>query len=79
MAEAPGAVVDGSKAMEKIDEELTCSICLSHYEDPKVLSCCHYYCRECVAGLRARVKDGKAFNCPECRKETVLPNDSPDR
>ncbi len=79
MAEAPAAGLEENLAIEKIDQELTCSICLNHFEEPKVLPCCHYYCRGCIVKLRARVKSGNAFNCQECRNETVRPGDTADR
>ncbi len=80
MAEAPAAgVLEENLAIDKIDQELTCSVCHNHFEDPKVLPCCHYFCRRCIVKLRATVKSGNAFNCPECRKKTVLPGDTTDK
>ena len=31
--------------------KLTCSICLDAYKEPKVLPCCHTFCRACLEGL----------------------------
>ena len=77
MAEAPNLYAE---SLEKLDQELTCPICLKHFEEPKVLQCCHYYCRECIVQLRARTR-GKSdyFQCPECRMEIRLPGDDPER
>ena len=34
--------------------KLTCSICLDAYKEPKVLPCCHTFCRTCLEGLVAK-------------------------
>ena len=76
MAEAPSLYTE---SLEKLDQELTCPICLKHFEEPKVLPCCHYYCRECIVQMQARTRGKDYFQCPECRKETRLPGNDPDR
>ena len=52
--------------------KLTCSICLGAYKEPKVLPCCHTFCRTCLEGLAAKT-EGK-FKCPECRTEHDIPD-----
>ena len=68
-----------AESLEKLNQELTCPICLKHFEEPKVLPCCHYYCRECIVQMQARTRGKDYFQCPECRKETRLPGNDPDR
>ena len=63
---------------EDLEQEITCAICHDHYTDPKVLSCCHYYCKECVYRLALRTGLDKPFSCPECRKDTTLPQGKVD-
>jgi len=41
-------MVDMSAALEKLKREITCSLCLDLYEDPKLLPCLHYYCQKCI-------------------------------
>jgi len=67
-----------AESLEKLDQELTCPICLKHFEEPKVLQCCHYYCLECIVQMRARTRGKDYFQCPECRKEIRLPGDDPE-
>ncbi|XP_078575536.1 tripartite motif-containing protein 3-like [Branchiostoma floridae x Branchiostoma japonicum] len=55
------------------DEFLTCPICLSLYEDPKLLPCFHTFCRKCLEGV-ANSSGGTRFKCPECRTDVVLPS-----
>lgn len=62
--------------LENLEKEITCPVCQERYCDPKMLPCLHYYCRECVRQLALR---GQPFSCPECRKETFLPHNDPDR
>ncbi len=61
------------KTLEDLEKEITCAICQEHYTDPKTLPCLHCYCKQCILKLALRVDQGKPFPCPECRKDTVLP------
>ena len=67
------------KGLEKLEEEITCPVCQEHFRDPKILPCLHYYCKECVRQLALRAEPNRPFACPECRKETVLPQNDPDQ
>ena len=73
MAEGPDPV---EKGLEELGEEITCPICHGHFQDPKILPCLHYYCKECIQQLAARKRP---FPCPECRQDTLLPQNDPDR
>ena len=61
------------KGVKDLEEEITCAICHEHYTEPKVLPCCHYYCKRCLHQLTLREGVDKPFSCPECRKDTTLP------
>ena len=76
MAEAPDPV---EKGLEELEEEITCPVCQEHFRDPKILPCLHYYCKECVRQLALRAGTNNPFACPECRRETVLPQNDPDQ
>ena len=58
------------KGVEELGEEITCAVCHEHYLDPKILPCCHYYCKRCV---RAMADRGNPFACPQCRRPAQLP------
>ena len=66
------------KGVKDLEQEITCAICHEHYTDPKVLPCCHYYCKQCIHHLALRTGIEKPFPCPECRKDTTLPEASVD-
>ena len=59
--------------LKNLKQQVTCSICLDTYTEPKTISCLHTFCCECLE-KHARVshKQGK-FRCPECQAEIDLP------
>ena len=59
--------------LKNLKEQVTCSICLDIYKDPKILPCLHTFCCECLSNhTRASHRQGK-FHCPECRAQIDLP------
>ena len=80
---------DTSGSEEKLDSEieivkvevqdLTCAVCQSTYSDPRLLSCLHSFCKQCLLKLfsKTEVHGGKGSNlcsikCPLCRNEHIL-------
>ena len=41
---------------QQLDDELTCSVCLDRYDDPKALPCLHSFCLNCIKLLPQREK-----------------------
>ena len=66
------------KVVQDLEKEIICAICHEHYTEPKVLPCCHYYCKQCIHHIAMRTGIDKPFPCPECRKDTTLPEASVD-
>ena len=63
------------EALKKLEEQLNCSICLDTYTDPKLLQCCHVYCRQCLVPLVDRDQQGQlGLSCPTCRQVTPIPD-----
>ena len=63
-----------SDALKKLEEQLTCPICLHDYTDPKTLLCLHSFCHRCLEGLPLDLQGKKLFlSCPTCRTPTELP------
>ena len=59
--------------VENLKKQLTCSICLETYTDPKIISCLHTFCCKCLEKhARKNHRQGK-FRCPECQAEIDLP------
>ena len=62
------------KVVEKVEEQLNCSICLDTYTDPKILQCFHVFCRQCLVPLGVRDQQGQlSLTCPTCRQATPIP------
>ena len=39
------------KLTKRFNEELTCSICLDRFSNPKVLPCLHSFCKTCLSDV----------------------------
>ncbi|KAM9095456.1 tripartite motif-containing protein 64-like [Sarcophilus harrisii] len=52
--------------LQKVQTDVTCSICRSYFSEPVTLHCGHSFCRECLSSCW-RVAT-RAFSCPECRQ-----------
>ncbi|KAM4617739.1 tripartite motif-containing protein 6-like [Discoglossus pictus] len=48
-------------------EELDCSICLTLYTNPVMLSCGHAYCQKCIERVLDVQEESGIYTCPECR------------
>ena len=66
--------------MDKLEEDLTCSVCYSLFTDPRVLACSHTFCKACLDNLlRASTNYSiwrplrQPLKCPNCRSVMELP------
>ena len=66
------------KSLESLEKEITCAVCHNHYQQPKLLPCLHFYCKECILEQAFREGLDKPFPCPECFKEASLPEGNVD-
>lgn len=85
MAEAAKSA--STQALKKLEEQLTCPICLEFYKDPRVLYCFHVYCKDCLERLvvetvtesggapGAEQTKSLSLRCPTCRKPTFVSSD----
>ena len=59
--------------VKNLKKQVTCSICLDTYTEPKTISCLHTFCCQCLERhARVSQRQGK-FRCPECQAEIDLP------
>ena len=74
MAASQSLVTEQALLDKKLEENLTCAICISHFRDPKQLQCFHVYCKECLQLLMPQDHQGQvSICCPTCRQLTPLP------
>ena len=72
MAECPSSA---KQALEKMNEQLICTICLEQYTDPKLLNCFHVFCEKCLKPLAHQIPEGQVVECSNCRQSTSLPQE----
>ena len=67
------SLVVAKQALEKLEDQLTCAICLDAFKDPKLLQCFHVYCKDCLQRLVVTDRQGQlSLRCPTCRQSTLL-------
>ena len=71
MAAKPSTAAE--KALQKIQDQVTCGICLDPYKQPRLLKCFHVYCEQCLQRLVRGGREGQSLPCPQCRQDTPLP------
>ena len=71
MAEKPSAA---KEALSKVEDQLSCPVCLDPYTNPRLLACFHVYCEHCLDRMVVRDRQGQlSVTCPKCRRTTPLP------
>ena len=74
MATKPSS--SSSPGLLKLEEQLTCPVCLDHYTNPKTLPCLHSFCQHCLEGFSLDKKNETYYlSCPTCRHCTELPEE----
>ena len=71
-------VTTPSTALDKLQEQLTCPVCLSQFDSPKTLPCLHSFCLKCIQQLPMDLEKGKhVISCPTCRETAHVPDKGP--
>ncbi|CAH3160232.1 unnamed protein product [Porites evermanni] len=66
--------MDIQTLLNNLHEELSCSVCMSKYIDPKQLPCLHSFCLHCLNGIQRTSGRRDKIACPECRQEFKVPD-----
>ena len=61
------------EALEVLEKQLQCAICLNTFDNPKALACLHIYCRGCIQQLVLRQQKDQEVECPQCRNAVPVP------
>ena len=65
--------MDVPTLMHNLTEEVSCSVCMQLYREPKQLPCLHIFCLECLNNIvRTSARHGK-IKCPLCQIEVAVP------
>lgn len=65
--------MDIETLLKNLEHEVSCSMCLEIFKDPKQLPCLHSFCLACLNHLASsRAENGK-IKCPVCTRETAVP------
>ena len=65
--------MDIQTLLNNLHEEVSCSVCMSKYTDPKQLPCLHSFCLHCLNGIQRTSGRRDKIACPECRQEFNVP------
>ena len=68
------ALMDIQTLLNNLHEELSCSVCMCKYTDPKQLPCLHSFCLHCLNGIQRTSGRRDKIACPECRQEFKVPD-----
>ena len=64
-----------TKALKKLEEQLTCPICFEQFTNPKILPCFHSFCLHCLEGVGPELIEGnRCLRCPTCRSPCPNPD-----
>ncbi|KAK3597676.1 hypothetical protein CHS0354_040050 [Potamilus streckersoni] len=79
----PARIVDPlsktTKTIQDLIEEtkkaqtLHCMLCDGYFKDPKLLSCLHTFCKECLRRYVEKGKYNSNFPCPLCNRNIEIP------
>ena len=65
--------MDIKTLLDNLHDEVSCSVCMCTFTDPKQLPCLHSFCLHCLNGIqRTSGVHGKII-CPECRRQFQIP------
>ena len=66
-------------ALKRLEDQLTCAVCLDAFKEPKLLQCFHVFCKDCLQRLVVQDQQGQlSLCCPNCRQSTILPPTATD-
>ena len=61
--------MDIKTLLNNLHEEVSCSVCMNTFTDPKQLPCLHSFCLHCLEGIQRTSGRRDIILCPECRRE----------
>ena len=65
--------MDIQTLLHNLHEEVSCSVCMTKFTDPKQLPCLHSFCLNCLQRIQETSGIRETISCPECRKNFRIP------
>ena len=65
--------MDIQTLLHNLHEEVSCSVCMSKFTDPKQLPCLHSFCLHCLQRIQQTSGIRETISCPECRQNFGIP------
>lgn len=67
-------MAEGASDQPNRSSHQSCSICLDEFKVPKLLSCFHTFCKDCLSNyIYQHMNDEGQFKCPLCRSDILVP------
>ena len=65
--------MDIKTLLDNLHDEVTCSVCMCPFTDPKQLPCLHSFCLHCLNEIQRTSGVRGKITCPECRRQFQIP------
>ena len=65
--------MDIKTLLDNLHDELSCSVCMCTFTDPKQLPCLHSFCLHCLNEIQRTSGFHRKITCPECRRQFQIP------
>ena len=59
--------------LDNLHDEVSCSMCMCTFTDPKQLPCLHSFCLHCLKGIQRKSGLHGKITCPECKRQFEIP------
>ena len=69
----PDLGMDIKTLLDNLHDEVSCSVCMCTFTDPKQLPCLHSFCLHCLNGIQRTSGVHGKITCPECRRQFQIP------
>ena len=65
--------MDIKTVLDNLHDEVSCSMCMCTFTDPKQLPCLHSFCLHCLKGIQQKSGLHGKITCPECKRQFEIP------
>ena len=65
--------MDTQTLLDNRHNEVSCSVCMCTFTDPKQLPCLHSFCLHCLNGIQRTSGVHGKITCPECKRQFEIP------